>query len=95
MVVFTLLFLFFLGLLLQTKIFRSFFYFLLVWEAMLFSFDCLYFVTIITLFKVTPSEDDFFRYYFCLFELFAFANQMHNYPRLFFYFVSCFMVEVH
>ena len=27
---------------------------------MLFSFDCLYFVTIITLFKVTPSEDDFF-----------------------------------
>ena len=59
-VVFTLLFLFFLGLLLQTKIFRSFFYFLLVWEAMLFSFDCLYFVTIITLFKVTPSEDDFF-----------------------------------
>ena len=50
---------------------------------MLFSFDCLYFVTIITLFKVTPSEDDFFRYYFCLFELFAFANQMHNYPRLF------------
>ena len=52
---------------------------------MLFSFDCLYFVTIITLFKVTPSEDDFFfRYYFCLFELFAFANQMHNYPRLFF-----------